>query len=130
MSDEQQPPAFLFFVNDFIVGTKGMTPAEVGIYVLLLAHEWRNGGPIDLWKTCGSISKDVRYKGRNLQQVVQQIAHKFRATDEGLFFSPRLEEERRKLLKRKVIGRSRANGATREHGKFASAKPPAGDGAI
>lgn len=36
-------PWFPFFADDFISGTAHMTAAEIGAYVLLLCHQWRNG---------------------------------------------------------------------------------------
>jgi len=38
-----QPPAFQFYVDNFIEGTSDMSPHEVGCYVRLLCHQWSRG---------------------------------------------------------------------------------------
>jgi len=38
-----QPPAFQFYVDNFIEGTSEMSPHECGCYVRLLCHQWSRG---------------------------------------------------------------------------------------
>ena len=38
-----KPPAFQFYADDFLAGVADMTQAEVGSYILLLAHQWSRG---------------------------------------------------------------------------------------
>lgn len=38
-----KPPAFQFYVDDFIGGVADMTQAEVGAYILLLCNQWNRG---------------------------------------------------------------------------------------
>lgn len=39
----RKPPAFQFYVDNFIEGTIHFTPHEIGVYVRLLCYQWSNG---------------------------------------------------------------------------------------
>lgn len=122
----QQPAAFLFYVNDFLAATEGLTAEQVGVYVLMLANEWRNGGPFDLLKTCGWLTARLRSKPIRTRTTVAALHEKFAQNDEGLFFSERLEAERERTSARRARNRlgglGRAATAGRDQGKFTPAK--------
>ena len=40
-------PWFKFYASDWLAGTRGLSPAETGVYVTLLAMIYENGGPIE-----------------------------------------------------------------------------------
>lgn len=40
-------PWFKFYASDWLAGTRGLSPAETGAYVTLLAMIYENGGPIE-----------------------------------------------------------------------------------
>jgi uncharacterized protein YdaU (DUF1376 family) len=66
-----RPPAFQFYVDNFIEGTSEMSPHEVGCYVRLLCHQWSRGqiplsDPQKLRRVAGGVvSKDVLAKFPN-----------------------------------------------------------------
>ena len=58
-----QPPAFQFYVDNFIEGTSDMSPHEVGCYIRLLCHQWSRGqipiGDVQkLRRVCGGVVSD------------------------------------------------------------------------
>lgn len=77
-------PAFLFYSQDFIMGTMFMTNEQVGIYIKLLCCQHQHGGLID---------KD---SFNSMVQDNEIVRKKFVETDDG-FFNERLiiEMERR-----------------------------------
>ena len=87
-------PAFLFYPNDYIGGTMGMTFEEKGAYMELLMLQFNRG----------HMSEDI------INQVVGQLWNKlkdkFEVDDHGLYFNQRLEQEK---LKRKKYTSSRKN---------------------
>jgi uncharacterized protein YdaU (DUF1376 family) len=40
-------PWFKFYASDWLAGTRGLTPAETGVYITLIAMIYENGGPIE-----------------------------------------------------------------------------------
>lgn len=129
---DQPPPAFLFYVNDFLVGTSGMSIELRMVYLLFLCAQWRAGGPVDLLKTCDWIAGELRVRPHRVQRLLQLLDNKLATSEDGRRYSPRLEAERQKVLKAKFShrpgGRARANGATRDHGRFSPADTPADGG--
>ena len=87
-------PAFLFYPNDYIGGTMGMTFEEKGAYVELLMTQF-NSGHMALNMIENIVGK-----------FWEKIKHKFEKDSKGLYFNRRLQEEQ---LKRKAYSSSRKN---------------------
>ena len=93
-------PAFLFYPNDWIGGTMGMTFEEKGAYMELLMMQFNRG----------------HMEGHMIGQVVGQmwdkIRTKFIQDSEGKWYNVRLEEEQ---IKRKNFTSSRKNNLNGEN---------------
>jgi uncharacterized protein YdaU (DUF1376 family) len=87
-------PAFLFYPNDWIGGTMGMTFEEKGAYMELLMLQFNRG------------HMTTHMIGQTVGQLWGQIKDKFSQDSEGLWYNPRLEEEQEK---RKKYTNSRRN---------------------
>jgi len=87
-------PAFLFYPGDYIGGTMGMTFEEKGAYMDLLMMQFNQG----------------HMTSRMIAQVVGQlwdnIKHKFKIDNDGLYYNERLDIEKEK---RKSFVESRKN---------------------
>jgi len=87
-------PAFLFYPNDWLGGTLGMTFEEKGAYMELLMLQFNRG----------------HMSGHMIAQTVGQIwikiQDKFKIDDKGLYYNERLEIEKNK---RKAFTQSRRN---------------------
>lgn len=87
-------PAFLFYPNDWLGGTMGMTFEEKGAYMELLMLQFNRG----------HMTKDMI--ARTVGQLWVNIQDKFIEDEKGLFYNERLEEEQNK---RKSFTESRRN---------------------
>ena len=89
-------PAFLFYYQDFLVGTDDMTNDEVGAYIRCLCHQASKGSLTDkhMMKIC--LSSDI-YKS---------VSSKFSVDEDGSLFNERLRIE---VLKRAAFAESRRN---------------------
>lgn len=87
-------PAFLFYPNDWLGGTMGMTFEEKGAYMELLMLQFNRG----------HMTKDMI--GRTVGQLWVNIKDKFIEDENGCFYNTRLEEEKNK---RKSFTESRRN---------------------
>ena len=87
-------PAFLFYYQDFLVGTDDLTNEEVGAYIRCLCHQAAKGSVTEkhMKKIC--ITPDVH----------DAIHIKFARTENGDFINPRLSEE---MAKRAAYAESR-----------------------
>lgn len=90
-------PAFLFYPNDYIGGTMGMTFEEKGAYVELLMCQFNRGHMT--YHMCGQV----------VGQILDKIIHKFEKDENGLYYNVRLEQE---INKRKAYSESRKNNIT------------------
>jgi len=90
-------PAFLFYPNDWLGGTIGMTFEEKGAYMDLLMMQFNRG------HMTGHMA------GHVVGQLWDKIKDKFLIDDEGLYYNERLEEE---LNKRQAYIQSRFNNKT------------------
>jgi uncharacterized protein YdaU (DUF1376 family) len=93
-------PAFLFYPNDWIGGTMGMTFEEKGAYVELLMTQFNRG------------HMTTHMIGQVVGQIWDKIQDKFIKDDKGLWYNPRLEEEK---LKRQNYTKSRRNNVSGEN---------------
>lgn len=87
-------PAFLFYPNDWIGGTMGMTFEEKGAYMELLMLQFNRG------------HMTSHMIGHTVGQLWVKIEDKFKVDADGLYFNERLEEEQKK---RKAFSGSRRN---------------------
>jgi uncharacterized protein YdaU (DUF1376 family) len=87
-------PAFLFYPNDWLGGTLGMTFEEKGAYIELLMMQFNRG----------HMTKHMI--GQTVGQLWVNIEDKFQVDSKGLYFNKRLEIEKEK---RKNFTESRRN---------------------
>lgn len=87
-------PAFLFYPNDWIGGTMGMTFEEKGAYMELLMMQFNRG------------HMTSHMIGQVVGQMWDKIKHKFAQDDKNLWFNERLDIE---IQKRKNYTKSRRN---------------------
>ncbi len=87
-------PAFLFYPNDWIGGTMGMTFEEKGAYMELLMMQFNRG------------HMTSHMIGQTIGQIWVKIENKFKKDENGLYYNVRLEQEQ---LKRKEYTESRRN---------------------
>lgn len=97
-------PAFLFYPNDWIGGTMGMTFEEKGAYVELLMLQFNRGHMTE------------HMIAQTIGQIWVKIEVKFRMDEQGLWYNPRLDEEKQK---RQEFTKSRRNNVlgTNQHSK-------------
>lgn len=87
-------PAFLFYPNDYIGGTMGMTFEEKGAYIELLMCQFNRGHMTS--HMCGQV----------VGRIWDAIKHKFEIDEQGLYYNVRLDIE---IGKRKAYTESRKN---------------------
>jgi len=87
-------PAFLFYPNDWIGGTMGMSFEEKGAYIELLMMQFNRG------------HMTTHMIGQVVGQIWDKIKHKFIQDEQGNWFNERLELEKEK---RKNFTKSRRN---------------------
>jgi len=86
------PPAFQFYPNDFVSGTRKMTTTEVGAYMLLLCAQWDDGFvPADDPVALAQTMRCTRTAGA---KVWARIREKFIRDDAGRWRNARLEQVR------------------------------------
>jgi hypothetical protein len=89
-------PAFLFYYQDFLVGTDDMTNEEVGAYIRCLCHQ----------ASKGSISEKHMIKICSSHDIHNAIKSKFKVLPDGTLANERLSEE---VKKRAAYAESRRN---------------------
>jgi uncharacterized protein YdaU (DUF1376 family) len=87
-------PAFLFYPNDYIGGTMGMTFEEKGAYIELLMLQFNRG------------HMTSHMIGQTVGQLWDNIKDKFIIDADGLYYNVRLEQEKEN---RKAFSNSRRN---------------------
>jgi hypothetical protein len=91
-----QDPAFLFYYQDFLVGTDDMDNDEVGAYIRCLCHQ----------ASKGCISEKHMMKICLRQDVFNSVSQKFSRNEDGNYCNERLMLE---ISKRKAFAESRRN---------------------
>jgi hypothetical protein len=91
-----QDPAFLFYYQDFLVGTDDMDNDEVGAYIRCLCHQ----------ASKGCISEKHMMKICLSQEVYTTVSRKFQRSEDGTYCNERLMLE---INKRKAFAESRRN---------------------
>lgn len=84
-------PAFLFYPNDYIGGTMGLTFEEKGAYIELLMVQFNRGH-----MTSHMIEQVL---GHKFGQIFGRIEDKFVVDSDGLYYNKRLDEEKEKRQK-------------------------------
>lgn len=79
-------PAFLFYPNDYLGGTMGMTFEEKGAYMELLMLQFNRGHMTE------------HMIGHTIGQLWKNIKDKFTQDDNGLWYNIRLDEEKSKRM--------------------------------
>jgi uncharacterized protein YdaU (DUF1376 family) len=90
----EKDPAFLFYPNDYIGGTMGMTFEEKGAYIELLMLQFNRG----------HMTKHMM--AHTVGHLLDKLLDKFQIDENGLYYNVRLEEEQNK---RKTFTASRKN---------------------
>jgi len=86
------PPAFQFYPNDFVSGTRRMTTAEVGAYMLLLCAQWDDGSvPGD---DLVALAQTMRCTRLVATKIWARICEKFVRDETGKWRNIRLENVR------------------------------------
>jgi uncharacterized protein YdaU (DUF1376 family) len=93
-------PAFLFYPNDWIGGTMGMTFEEKGAYMELLMMQFNRG------------HMTTHMVGQLVGQIWDKIKDKFTQDEQGMWYNRRLEEEKEK---RQKFTQSRRNNISGEN---------------
>jgi uncharacterized protein YdaU (DUF1376 family) len=93
-------PAFLFYPNDWIGGTMGMTFEEKGAYMELLMMQFNRG------------HMTTHMVGQVVGQIWDKVKDKFTQDEQGMWFNRRLEEEKEK---RQKFTQSRRNNISGEN---------------
>lgn len=81
-------PAFLFYPNDFLGGTLGMSREEKGAYIDLMLLQFNRG----------HMTKDMigQMFGHDTERLWNVLRSKFKEDENGCFFNERLEQEQNK----------------------------------
>jgi uncharacterized protein YdaU (DUF1376 family) len=87
-------PAFLFYPNDYLGGTMGMTFEEKGAYMELLMMQFNRG------------HMTTHMIGQTIGQLFGRIEDKFKVDADGLYYNQRLDNE---IQKRQNFVASRVN---------------------
>lgn len=83
-----KPPAFQFYVDDYIGGTQHFSDAEKGLYVALLCEQWSNGSIPDDDDEIASFSRGGT--------AIHRVKRKFAKGVDGRLRNERMEIEREK----------------------------------
>lgn len=83
-----KPPAFQFYVDDFLGGTMHFTDAEIGLYIRLLCVQWSAGSLPDDDEELASYGKGPT--------PIARVKLKFKRCDDG-----RLRNERMEIVRKK-----------------------------
>ena len=80
-------PAFLFYPDNFILGTADLSHEEVGQYIRLLGYLHQKG------------HMSIRKMEKMVGKLSDDLKEKFTKDEEGLFFNERLDVEMQKRAK-------------------------------
>ena len=110
-------PAFQFYVRDWIMSTRTLSPEARGVHIDLLAYSWDYDGiPSDF----RAISSLVLLTPTKFRRVWMELSDRWPEAENGLLRNPRQERQRAELLalreKRAAAGRARAAAAAAANG--------------
>lgn len=104
-------PAFLFYPNDYLGGTMGMTFEEKGAYMELLMLQFNRG----------HMTKHMM--AQTVGQLLDKVLDKFEKDEQGLYFNTRLElekEKRKAFVNSRLNNKSGVNQYTKKGGHMTS----------
>lgn len=104
-------PAFLFYPNDYIGGTMGMTFEEKGAYIELLMMQFNRG----------HMTSDM--VGQIVGHLWDKIRDKFIQDENGLWYNKRLEDEKLARQKYSESRRNNLSGANQYSKKTVKKEP-------
>lgn len=112
-------PAFQFYVRDWLVSTRMLSPEARGVYIDLLAYAWDNDGIPDDPKALAGLAAITP---RRFKSIWPELECKWISAEGGVLRNPRQEKQRAQLMalreKRAAAGRASAaarNGTGDEH---------------
>lgn len=82
------------FAGDYLADTLNFTVEEHGAYLLALIHQW-NSGPYDEEE----LRLVLRFQRKKFSKIFAKLSPKLEQTENGKWYSKRLEAERAKALK-------------------------------
>lgn len=98
-------PAFLFYPNDYIGGTMGMTFEEKGAYMELLMLQFNRG------------HMTSHMIGQTIGQLWDNIKDKFEVDEKGAYYNARLDLEKEKRAKYTASRRNNKKGVNQHNKK-------------
>lgn len=108
-------PAFLFYPNDWIGGTMGMTLEEKGAYVEILMMQFNRG----------HMTEDMIRQ--TIGHVWDKVLVKFRKDEKGLWYNERLDlekERRKKYVQSRINNKNGVNQYTNKNGHMSGHTTP------
>ena len=95
------------FVSDFVGSSKvsAMSLEEVGAYVLLLFHSWREG-PLE--NDSNRLARVIRATPEEFDRIWPAVRACFQEDESGKLFNPRMERERLRALDRSGLAKRAA----------------------
>jgi len=110
MSKENRP-AFFFYANDFLGSTATMEPAEVGMYIRLLSHQWVNGPFPSKFKIVCRLAGIDSSDTDACSMLQALLEHKFSIDQASNYSNKRLEIERAASLQKTAEAKAKAKAA-------------------
>jgi uncharacterized protein YdaU (DUF1376 family) len=91
---DEERPAFLLYVKDWLASTRGLTPAQKGAYIDLLCHAWlADGLPVDEEE----LRRIAAVENSEWSGIWAKLKHKWHGA-RGRLFNRRLEQVRKETL--------------------------------
>jgi uncharacterized protein YdaU (DUF1376 family) len=97
-----------FYPSDWLAGTRGMTAAEMGVYITLIAMMYERAGPVDgkdnakLARLCGTSASALR-------GILDRLISDGKITEtDGFLFNRRAELEIKNVLSKSGVAREKA----------------------
>jgi uncharacterized protein YdaU (DUF1376 family) len=98
-----------FYPSDWLAGTRGMTAAEMGVYITLIAMMYERAGPVDggdnakLARLCGTSASGMK-------TILERLVADGKITREGgLLFNRRAELEIKNVMSKSEVATEKAN---------------------
>ena len=100
-------PFIRLYVSDFVGSSKvsAMTLEEVGAYVLLLFHSWREGPLEDDPKR---LARVIRASPQEFDRIWPAVSACFKKAPDGRLYNERMEKERKKAVNRSDLAQRAA----------------------
>jgi uncharacterized protein YdaU (DUF1376 family) len=125
MPQDDRPPAFLFYVNDFASDgvVEAMSTEGVGAYILLLCKAWREEQPGTLPTDDSVLARWARLTPDRWSEVKSAVLAAFSSGRDNRLHQKRMESEYRKLVEQQARKRSNSQNAARERWKRTYMQP-------